>query len=395
MLVQVRCPNSGCGRLCGLGDDHLGRIFRCPRCQTKLPRTGSIALRGWPDFPNRIASRHEEVPPAIESSQTPVPVQVQVKVEDFWDEEPIPSFGSSDHTTLARVGRFRVRTTLGSGAFATVYRAYDPLLGRDVALKVLRAEGPTAPRVIERFLHESEILARLRHPRIVPLLESGRDGVHHYISSAYIAGQSLDQALEAGPVSPGEAARIAFDLADALAYVHTRGIIHRDVKPANILLDPNGAPHLVDFGLAHRREVAGPLMSSDEIVGTPAYMAPEQARGGPVVPIPANDQYSLGVVLFELLCGRPPFSGPPSLVLLQAVSEEPALPRSLRPGVPKELEAICLKALAKRPEDRFHSCRALAEHLNRWLRSKTFAPSFRWTDPEDSAMLMPAPLTGR
>ncbi len=357
--MQVRCPNPECRRPSPLGDDDLGRIFRCPRCQTRFPHESAEDRRGWADSPQQLR-------PSIGTTCWSVEQRADLPA-DSWDDGLTPLPRVPDGVRIDRVGRFHLRETLGSGAFATVYRAFDPLLGLNVALKVLRSDFSAVPRALDRFLHESRVLARLRHPRIVPLYEAGhRHGLHHYMSSAYIPGQTLARALEEGPLDPWVAAGVAFEIAEALAHAHGRGVVHRDVKPANLLLDRRGAAHLMDFGLAYRGDAEGPRTSGETIVGTPAYMAPEQARSGASTPLPANDQYSLGVVLYEALCGQPPFSGPPPLMLFRTIHEEPIRPSALRPEVPPALEAICLRALAKRPEDRFASCREFAEELERW-----------------------------
>jgi serine/threonine-protein kinase len=351
--MEIRCPDPACGRVSHLGDDGLGRIFRCPRCRTKLAPAVS---------PDRAAT-----PVAIRS---PRPEEAEIAAA------APPSGGS----TAVRLGRFLIRATLGTGTFATTFRAYDPYLDRDVALKVLHAADPPGPGGTDHVLGEAKTLARLQHPRIVPIFEAGRDGSHYYIAMPFIEGRTLSEVVADGPVDPRDAARIIGDVAEALSYAHGLGVVHRDVKPANILLDAGGAAHLMDFGLAHWRDSAADPSRDDAILGTPAYMAPEQARGGGADPLPANDQYSLGVVLYELLCGRPPFSGPPLVVLIAAIHHEPPRPVALDPGLPPALEAICLKALAKRPRDRYASCEDLAGDLRRWLRGEEAAmpPSRPW-----------------
>jgi serine/threonine-protein kinase len=257
---------------------------------------------------------------------------------------------------------------LGEGQHATVYRAYDAILDRDVALKVPRQGVLKTAKAFERFLGEARAQARLRHPRIVPVYEAGCAGERHYIAMALIEGHSL---AEAGPLEPRPAAEVIAELAEALDYAHGQGVVHRDVKPANVRIDSQGAVYLMDFGIAYRPDSDEVPVPPGTILGTPAYVAPEQARGGQADVLPASDQYSLGAVFYELLCGRPPFSGPPSYVLFHAIHHVPPSPRAVAPRVPRPLAAICLKALAKHPEQRYDDCRALAEDLRRWLRGET------------------------
>jgi serine/threonine protein kinase len=172
-------------------------------------------------------------------------------------------------------------------------------------------------------------------------------------------------------MAPPEAASVAAELAEALAYAHALGVVHRDVKPANVRVDRRGDVYLMDFGIAYRPDSNELPLPPGRILGTPAYLAPEQAEGGRSDPLPASDQYSLGAVFYELLCGRPPFVGPPSYVLFHAIHREPPSPRDLEPKVPRALAAICLKALAKVPDRRYADCQALAEDLRRWLRGET------------------------
>ena len=251
------------------------------------------------------------------------------------------------------LGRFRILSLLGEGEHATVYRAYDPILERDVALKVPRQAVLKTAKVLDRFLGEAKALARLRHPRIVPVYEAGCAGERHYIAMALIEGRSLAEQLIERPIALDRAAEIVAELAEALAYAHTQGIVHRDVKPANIRVDDQGAVYLMDFGIAYRPDSGEVALPPGVILGTPAYLAPEQAEGGQTNVLPASDQYSLGVVFYELLCGRPPFCGPPSYVLFHTIHQVPPSPRTVSPRVPRSLAAICLKALAKRPDRRY------------------------------------------
>jgi WD40 repeat protein len=268
------------------------------------------------------------------------------------------------------VGRFRIRTRLGAGSFGVVYLAYDPQLDRDVALKMPLPGTLDDPQRVERFLREARAAAQLRHPHIVPVYEAGGQPPDCYIASQFIPGRPLAAALAEGPLDCGQAARVVRELAEALAYAHGLGIVHRDVKPANVMLDGQGRAHLMDFGLAHRRDSGDKLTQEGALLGTPAYMAPEQVAGPAPSAAPAGDQYSLGVVLYELLCGQTPFDGPPEVVLFNAVHTEPPPPRRVKPQVPRDLETVCLKALAKEPARRYADCQALADDLRRWLEGE-------------------------
>jgi WD40 repeat protein len=265
----------------------------------------------------------------------------------------------------AVLGRFQVRAALGSGAFGTVYRAFDPVLDRDVALKVPHPAVLQDARLRERFLREARTAAGLHHPHIVPVFDAGLADGQHYLAAAFIEGRPLAEML-AQPLDARRAAALVRDLAEALAYAHSQGVVHRDVKPDNILVEPGDVAYLMDFGLAFH-EAADKLTHDGDVLGTPAYIAPEQARGRLDDPLPAADQYSLGVVLYEMLTGRTLFAGPAAAVLASVLTQEPPAPRKLEPHLPRDLETVCLKCLAKRPEDRYADCAALADDLRRWL----------------------------
>lgn len=337
-VVLVECPH--CRRLYSVDDSLLGRAARCKNCS----RDFSLTLSREIDTGNRVAA-----------------------------SAPSPTLASGTWSRPAslpeRIGRFLIRERLGAGAFGAVYRAFDPNLDREVALKVPHREIQQDPRASERFLREARAAARLNHPHIVPVYEAGTDGDTSYLACAFIPGRTLADALDDGPMEPRRAARIVAALADALHAAHREGIVHRDVKPSNILLDVDDQPRLADFGLARLAE-GGRLTQAGTIIGTPAYLAPEQASGRSNEAEAPSDQYSLGATLYELLCGHVPFSGPIEIVIFHTLQTPPPPLRAERPEVPAELEAICLKALAKRPEDRYPSCPALADELRRWEASQ-------------------------
>ncbi|NQT18008.1 MAG: protein kinase [Planctomycetes bacterium] len=269
-----------------------------------------------------------------------------------------------------KIGRFEIRSRLGSGGFGTVYRAHDPVLEREVALKVPRAAVLESPKAKARFLREPKAAAQLQHPHIVPIFDAGTDGEHYYIAYAFIEGRTLQQVIADRRPDVLRAAEIVRHLAEALEYAHTKGVIHRDIKPANIMIDADGQPMLMDFGIAHLEGSKEKFTQDGAVIGTPAYMSPEQADASFGEIGPAVDQYGLGVVLYELLVGQTPFSGPPGVLIHNLVHQDPAAPRKANPAVPRDLDTICLKAMSKAPADRYPSCKHLADDLQRWIDDK-------------------------
>jgi hypothetical protein len=261
--------------------------------------------------------------------------------------------------------RYEVSHLLGGGGMAKVYLAHDGVLGRDVALKVLREQYAESEEFVERFRREATSAASLSHPNIVQVYDRGRseDG-EYYIAMEYVPGGTLgDRISREGSIEPREAATIVLQAAAALGFAHEHGVVHRDVKPHNILLTGSGDAKVADFGIV--RAVAEATISRTSLVlGTASYMSPEQALGKPVGP--RSDLYSLGVVLYEMLTGELPYvAESPVAVSMKHVNEPPHSPREANPGVPKHLDAITLKLLAKDPDDRYRDAAELAEDLAR------------------------------
>jgi len=304
-----------------------------------------------------------------------MPPRVRAPGMNRADPLPSPSFVSDVQPSITeavpsalpeRIGRYRIERLLGRGGFGLVYLARDEQLNRPVAVKVPHANRIAHPEDAELYLAEARTVASLEHPHIVPVYDVGSTAEFpFFVVSKYVEGTDLAMRLKESRFSCQQTAELMATVAEALHYAHKRGLVHRDIKPGNILIDNDGKPHVVDFGLALREENIG---KGSGLAGTPSYMSPEQARGEGHRVDGRSDIFSLGLVFYELLVGRPPFRGETQdEVLEQIVLQEPRPPRQWDDAIPKELERVCLKALSKRAKERYTTAHDLAEDLKHFL----------------------------
>jgi hypothetical protein len=361
---------SHCGRKLKVPDGQAGKKAKCPRCGqlTAIPQPAIAAASSGSEAPT-IA------PPA---PQPPAGEQTQDLPAGALDSEAATLAPSGTHPAQkagppARIDLpgYEILGELGRGGMGVIYKARQLQPRRLVAVKMILAGEYAGSDALARFHSEAESVARLSHPNIVQIHQVGEHQGRPYLTLEFVESGNLAQRLHEKPYDFRAAAELVLALARAVRFAHQRGIIHRDLKPANILLTCDGTPKITDFGLA--KQIEGSLApaartQSGAILGTPSYMAPEQAEGKNKTIGPPADIYALGAILYELLSGRPPFQAETMIdTLVKVATEEPVPPRQLSPNCPRELETICLKCLRKNPSERYASAGELADDLRRWL----------------------------
>ncbi len=381
-----RCPSCGALRPANAPEG------LCPRCLMRQPMTGDTPGPGDVDAataPAPTGSGHAPEPtpgdPEATGAHVAGPVASTAPLphdgtDDGAPDPNLPTRAADSHgptpdlppgATVRYFGDYEIEKELGRGGMGVVYKAHQTSLNRPVALKMIKAGVLADDAELRRFQNEAEAVALLDHAGIVPIYEVGEHDSQRYFSMKLVEGGNLAEQLDWFKDNPGVAATLLAEAAEAVHHAHMRGILHRDLKPANILVDAEGHPHVTDFGLAKRVEADVEMTASGAILGTPAYMSPEQAAGRRGTITTASDVYGLGAILYALLTGKAPFGGDSLADTLQAVKERPPeSPRSLNASIPRDLETICLKCLAKDARRRYASAQALADDLRCWLDSR-------------------------
>jgi predicted Ser/Thr protein kinase len=363
MADQKRCPGCGDERP---ADAPEGLCSRCLIRQATDAASRSLehGIGAEASLPETV----ESVPPTTQATGDWAP---HADLSTQTADGQAPSLPLPRGTIVRYFGDYEVHEELGRGGMGVVFRARQISLNRPVALKLIKASVLADEVDLRRFQNEAEAVALLDHAGIVPVYEVGEHDGQRYFSMKLVEGGNLAEQIARSRANPRAAAAVLAETAEAIHHAHMRGILHRDLKPANILIDGEGHPHVTDFGLAKRVEAEVEMTASGAILGTPAYMSPEQANGRRGSITTATDIYGLGAILYALLTGKAPFGGDSVMETLDAVrTSPPESPRKFNDRVPRDLETICLKCLEKDPRRRYASAHALAVDLNNWLDSR-------------------------
>jgi formylglycine-generating enzyme required for sulfatase activity/tRNA A-37 threonylcarbamoyl transferase component Bud32 len=335
------------------------------------PRTTNPTPAAKPEAPPEALSTAARPVPEIEKAPPSPSGQETVTFQTNRAAESRDGSATAASEPPPSIPGYEIKGVLGRGGMGVVYKARQIKANRVVALKMILTSKHASLQDEVRFQIEAEAVAHLQHPNIVQLHDVGEHDGMPFFSLEFCAGGSLDRKLKTWAPTAAEAASLVETLARAMHYAHLRGVVHRDLKPANVLLASDGTPKITDFGLAKKLDSGSDISRSGAIMGTPSYMAPEQAEGKVHDTGPAADVYALGALLYELLAGRPPFKGATAFETIQQVlTEEPAPPSQLRRGAPRDLETICLKCLRKQPGQRYASAEALADDLRRYRQGE-------------------------
>lgn len=318
-------------------------------------------------YTTRFPDRNAQIEAIVSKFRSAKPAEVEKRWETIDSRSDRASTVQSEGPR--QCGQYRILKEIARGGMGIVYCAHDTKLQRTVALKMILDRNLASEQAVQRFYEEAEAAAGLDHPGIVPVFDVGKQDGHHYYAMGFVEGPTLADELQNRQYEMRQAAQLIAEIAEAVHYAHENGVVHRDLKPGNILLTSDGQPRITDFGLAKRTDRPSQLTMAGQILGTPGYMAPEQAAGGSDQAGPAVDVYALGAILYHLLTGHPPFRTELD-ALVRVLEQDPVPPRVLNRRVPRDLNTICMKCLSKNPSHRYESALQLADDLRRFRESE-------------------------
>jgi WD40 repeat protein/serine/threonine protein kinase len=382
--MPIQTPCSACSAKVNIKDELIGKAIKCPKCGARITVSDP-----WATVPSDRVKATPPVDPWATAAphdalRTPDHVargDGETASQNMGGKSTVPQHTPASPAETVSVPGYDIEGVLGRGGMGVVYKARHRQLKRTVALKMILSGGHADPRELARFRIEAEAVARLQHPNIVQIHEVGETDGHPFCALEFVEGGNLAGKIDGKPMPPRKAARLVEPLARAMQLAHSRNVVHRDLKPANVLLDADDTPKITDFGLARQTDSDSGETQAGAVMGTPSYMAPEQASGRTHEAGPAADVYALGAILYDCLAGQPPFKGKTVVDTLDQVrTKEPKPPSRWHAGIPLDLETICLKCLRKEPEQRYASAAELADELTRFLRGEPILarPVGRW-----------------